>query len=102
MTVMQVDVQERMGVARAALVRRVVNIVAVVVAVAWSWIWIPPMLAGVRAHTELGANGVNGMPSAHALFEVLFVAAHWGIRWLPVMLLAAAAVVVTRRATRDA
>lgn len=102
MTVMQIDVKRGILAARAAVIRRVVYSLALVTVLGWSFLWLPPMVAGVRAQTELGANGVNGVPSAHSLFELLFVAAHWGVRWLPVVVIAGVAVLATRRLTREA
>ncbi len=89
-------VQERRG----AVVERMVTGLAGALLLVWSWVWLPPMVAGIRTQTELGQNGWAHMPSAHQAFEVLFVAAHWGVRWLPGVVLLGLLVAVTRHLTR--
>lgn len=69
-------------------------------ALAWSLFWIPLILADVRAATALGQGAPLGELGVHHAFQLLFVAAHMGIRWLAGMLVlggAHAALVLRRR-----
>lgn len=84
------------GVLQGAWAGRLVNLVAAVLVVAWSAKWLPPMLEMVRTQTEIGRQGLAAAASAYALFEVTFVAAHLGVRWLPGVLAIAGAAALTR------
>lgn len=83
MTELRIDVREAMSEARSTLPGRVVNMVAALLVLVWSYRWLPQMLEMVRTQTEIGQSGFAGVPSAHAVFELVFVASYHGIRWLP-------------------
>ncbi|HSJ15644.1 MAG TPA: hypothetical protein VK939_14570 [Longimicrobiales bacterium] len=56
--------------------------------VGWSAKWLPPMFAMVGAQTAIGQHGLHGLPSGYEVFELLFVAGHCAVRWLPGVALA--------------
>lgn len=68
---------------RSAGAARWVNLAAALLVAAWSFVWLPPMFEMVRAQTAIGQEGLAAAASAHAIFELTFVAAHCGVRWLP-------------------
>lgn len=55
--------------------------IAVVTSLVWSLYWAGVVWTDVISHTELGRMGLSGGISPHQAFEVLFTAAHGGIRW---------------------
>lgn len=83
MTELRIDIREAMSQARSTLPGRVVNMAAALLVVVWSARWLPQMLEMVRTQTEIGRSGIAGVPSAHAVFELIFVAGYHGVRWLP-------------------
>ena len=74
--------------------RRILSLVGLLRAVAligllaWSAKWLPPMASMVAEQTAIGQHGLHGLPSGHEVFELIFVAAHCGVRWLPGVLAA--------------
>jgi hypothetical protein len=90
----EIGIQRAAG-ARSAAAGRLIDTVAAVLVLAWSWKWLPPMFAMVREQTEIG-RGLSGVPSGHAVFELVFVAAHCGVRWLPGVAAIVGAAALTR------
>lgn len=56
--------------------------------IGWSAKWLPPMLGMVREQTAIGQHGLHAIPSGYQVFELLFVAGHCAVRWLPGVALA--------------
>lgn len=59
------------------------RLAATVLLVGWSAKWLPPLLAEIGTQTAIGQRGLTQAPTGYELFELLFVAGHLGVRWLP-------------------
>jgi hypothetical protein len=70
--------------------------------VGWSAKWLPPMFAMIREQTAIGQHGLHGLPDGYEVFELLFVAGHCAVRWLPGVALALALLWVSARLRRRA
>lgn len=78
--------------------RVIARAVLAAVFIGWTAYWAVPTFHAVLTETTLGQNGVNaGGLAAWQVLEVLFVAAHYGVRWLPGAALVLVAVVATGR-----
>lgn len=92
----ELRMERQAAVLQGAWPGRLVNLVAAVLVVLWSAKWLPAMVAMVRSQTEIGQHGLAAAGSAYAIFELTFVAAHLGVRWLPGVIAIVGAAALTR------
>lgn len=84
-----------------ASARRIARLVTTALTLGWTLFWAAAAAPALRAQTALGSGAWRPGVEAHEVFEALFVASHWGIRWLPgVLALLAAGYLVDRRLRR--
>lgn len=78
--------------------RVIARAVLAAVFIGWTAYWAVPAFHAVLTETTLGQSGVSASGlAAWQVLEVLFVAAHYGVRWLPGAALILMAVVATGR-----
>jgi ferric-dicitrate binding protein FerR (iron transport regulator) len=71
------------GAGRRPWAGHALRLLATVLLVGWSAKWLPPLFAEIGTQTAIGQRGLTQLPSGYEVFELLFVAGHLGVRWLP-------------------
>jgi hypothetical protein len=79
-----------------------IRIAAALLLIGWSALWLPDMFTMIRAQTAIGQHGLHGGVTGYQVFELLFVAGHCGVRWLPGVAVAAGLFWLSARLQRKA